>query len=364
MVPFAGYVLPVQYEGHGVLKEHLHTRTEGCASLFDVSHMGQITWKGTGAVDAIEKVVCGDIAGLKAGEGKLSLIMNEDGGIMDDSVITKDESGEIFMVVNGACKEKDIEHINKYVKDFSADIHYDESRHLLALQGDGAKDVMSRLQTTVDIASMGFMTSHTNVNIGGVDGCRVTRCGYTGEDGFEISVSEESADRLARVLLNESCVEPAGLGARDSLRLEAGLCLYGHDLKESINPVEAGLVWTIGGPKTRRRKEQGFLGADKILESSGKLLKFSTKRVGIMGMKAPARENTEIFTPDGKTQIGIITSGGFGPTVKKPVAMGYVDVDFSKDGTDIAVAIRGKLYPAQVTKMPFVPSNYYKPTEK
>jgi aminomethyltransferase len=256
MVPFAGYALPVQYEGLGVLKEHVHTRSKGCASLFDVSHMGQITWKGAEANQFVEKMVCGDIASLKAGESKLSLIMNESGGIMDDTVITQEGNNSIYMVVNGACKEKDIDHFNKYITGFDVTMDYNETGHLLALQGDGAKDVLTRLQTSIDISRMGFMTSVNNVTLGDVAGCRVTRCGYTGEDGFEISVPQESADKLARLLLGESSVQVAGLGARDSLRLEAGLCLYGNDLNENINPIEAGLVWTIGGPKTRRRIEQ------------------------------------------------------------------------------------------------------------
>jgi aminomethyltransferase len=207
-------------------------------------------------VKFVEKMVCGDIASLMPGESKLSLIMNENGGVMDDTVITKEDNEGIFMVVNGACKDNDILHFNKYVKDFSVTMRYDDTRHLLALQGDGAKDILTRLQSSIDIARMGFMTSVNNITLGGVEGCRVTRCGYTGEDGFEITVAQESAEKLARVLLAEPGVQPAGLGARDSLRLEAGLCLYGHDLNENINPVEAGLVWTIGGPKTRRRKEQ------------------------------------------------------------------------------------------------------------
>ncbi len=205
------------------------------------------------------------------------------------------------------------------------------------------------------------MTSIENVTVAGIAGCRVTRCGYTGEDGFEISVAENQAVALAQSLMSQPEVKPAGLGSRDSLRLEAGLCLYGNDLNEEINPVEGNLTWTIGGPKSRRRLEQGFLGADKFLERDGKLKPVSRKRVGITGMKAPAREHTEIFTADGQTKIGEITSGGFGPTVKKPIAMGYVATDYSKDGTEIAVSVRGKLLPAQISKMPFNNTNYFKP---
>eukprot|EP00604_Paraphysomonas_vestita_P002196 CAMPEP_0174823234 /NCGR_PEP_ID=MMETSP1107-20130205/22631_1 /TAXON_ID=36770 /ORGANISM="Paraphysomonas vestita, Strain GFlagA" /LENGTH=365 /DNA_ID=CAMNT_0016044975 /DNA_START=182 /DNA_END=1279 /DNA_ORIENTATION=+ len=363
MVPFAGYSLPVQYEGLGVLKEHVHTRSPGSASLFDVSHMGQIRWIGPDAVTFLEKVVVGDLLSLKVGESKLSLIMNENGGIVDDTVITKCQD-HIYMVVNGACKEKDIQHFTKYLSSTghqnSVTMIHDSTRQLLALQGDGAKTVLARLAPSLNLSKMNFMTSIEHVTVGGVQDCRVTRCGYTGEDGFEISVDENHAVALAQALVNEPEVKLAGLGARDSLRLEAGLCLYGHDLNEEINPIEANLTWTIGGPTSRRRVNQGFLGADKFLKPDGKLKPVSRKRVGITGMKAPAREHTEIFTLDGSTKIGEITSGGFGPTVKKPIAMGYIAADYSKDGTEIAVSVRGKLLPAQVSKMPFNNTNYFK----
>eukprot|EP00607_Mallomonas_marina_P004176 CAMPEP_0182427602 /NCGR_PEP_ID=MMETSP1167-20130531/18900_1 /TAXON_ID=2988 /ORGANISM="Mallomonas Sp, Strain CCMP3275" /LENGTH=362 /DNA_ID=CAMNT_0024609949 /DNA_START=136 /DNA_END=1224 /DNA_ORIENTATION=- len=361
MVPFAGYSLPVQYEGLGVLKEHLHTRAPDSAGLFDVSHMGQIKWYGKDAVKFIEKMVVGDIAGLKAGEGKLSLIMNEAGGIVDDTVITN--AGDyIYMVVNGACKYKDMDHFKKYLSlspSLDVRMEYEPEQQLLALQGKGAKTALGRLAPSLSLSTMNFMTS-TITTVAGIPDCRVTRCGYTGEDGFEISVAPSQATNLAKALLDQPEVKPAGLGARDSLRLEAGLCLYGNDLDETITPVEGALTWTIGGPKSRRRKEQGFLGAPVFLEESGKLKPITKKRVGIAGMKAPARGHTEIYSVEGE-KIGEVTSGGFGPTYQKALAMGYVKTEYAKDQTEIMLSIRGKMTPAQVTKMPFVETSYFKP---
>eukprot|EP01035_Chromulina_nebulosa_P019463 gene19463-25345_t len=304
MFPFAGYELPVQYEGLGVLKEHLHTRAANSCSLFDVSHMGQIHWHGKDAVKFIEK-----------------------------------------LVVEYSSLDVTLEHL--------------EDQQLLALQGNGAKDVISKLAPSLDISKLNFMSS-TITTIAGISNCRVTRCGYTGEDGFEISVDPKNAVSLAQSILKFNEVKPAGLGSRDSLRLEAGLCLYGNDLTEDINPVEASLIWTLGGPKSRRRLEQGFLGAEHFLEKDGKPKPTKVKRVGISGMKAPARGHTEVYTSDGITKIGEITSGGFGPSYQGPVAIGYINTEYSKDNTDISLLIRGKHVPAKVSKMPFVPTNYYR----
>lgn len=361
MVPFAGYELPVQYEGHGVLKEHNHTRAQGCSSLFDVSHMGQIRWHGKDSVKFIEKMVCGDIAVLGENEGKLSLIMNENGGIVDDTVITNAGS-YIYMVVNGACKHKDMAHFNKYMSESGMDVQmeYLEDQQLLALQGPGAAAALQTLMpSSIDLKKMNFMNG-IDCEVAGISGCRVTRCGYTGEDGFEISVSAKEGVNLAQSLLAAEGVQPCGLGARDSLRLESGLCLYGNDLNDDITPVEGTLVWTIGGPKSRRRQEQGFLGAEKILEADGKLKKITKKRVGFTGMKAPARGHTEIYSADGNTLIGEITSGGFGPTAGKAIAMGFVDTASAKEGTEVMLNIRNKKTPAVVTKMPFIETSYYK----
>mmetsp|Transcript_29770 Transcript_29770/g.49798 ORF Transcript_29770/g.49798 Transcript_29770/m.49798 type:complete len:410 (-) Transcript_29770:196-1425(-) len=361
MVPFAGYSLPVQYDGMGVLKEHVHTRAENCASVFDVGHMGQILWRGKDAVKFVEKMVVGDIAGLKEGEAKLSLVMNEEGTIMDDTVITN--AGDyLYMVVNGACKFKDMAHFEKYMQGSGLDVHmeYLEDQQLLALQGKGAAEVAAKIAPALDLSKMNFMTG-TITEVAGIPDVRITRCGYTGEDGFEISVPANKAVLLAETLLSFESVKPAGLGARDSLRLEAGLCLYGNDLDESTNPVEGALTWTIGGPKSRRRLEQGFLGADKFLDpATGKLKPQSRKRVGIAGMKAPARGHTEIFSADGGEKIGEVTSGGFGPTFGAPVAMGYVATAHAKDGTDVQLSVRGKMLPAKITKTPFVTTSYFK----
>jgi len=362
MVPFAGYSLPVQYEGLGVLKEHVHTRTKGCASLFDVSHMGQIKWYGKDAAKFLEKIVVGDIQGLKVGEAKLSLIMNENGGIVDDTVITNAGS-HIYMVVNGGCKNKDMEHFQKYIhllgKGMDVRLAYQADSQLLALQGDGAKNVMARLAPGVNFNKMNFMTG-LDATVAGIPDCRVTRCGYTGEDGFEIGVTGVDSLKLAKALLEQPEVKPAGLGARDSLRLEAGLCFYGNDIEENITPIEAGLGWTIGGPTSRRRVEQGMLGAAHFLEPNGKLKPIAKKRVGITGMKAPARSHAKVYCSKGVTQIGEITSGGFGPSCNKSIAMGYLTNEHAVEGTEVNVSIRDKMYPAKVTKMPFHPTNYFK----
>mmetsp|Transcript_5712 Transcript_5712/g.6261 ORF Transcript_5712/g.6261 Transcript_5712/m.6261 type:complete len:424 (-) Transcript_5712:33-1304(-) len=368
MVPFAGYELPVLYKGDngGVMKEHLWCRSK--ASLFDVSHMGQILWHGKDRIKFLEKVVVGDIAGLKPGQSCLSLITNEKGGIIDDTVITN--AGDyIYMVVNGACKHGDMKHFKEQLelcRDENLNITMDyleESMSLLALQGPEAAAVLSKLiPSDIKLESMGFMEKNILTSIDGIYNCRITRCGYTGEDGFELSIPSVYAESIASKLLEDDRVLQTGLGARDSLRLEAGLCLYGNDLDETTTPVEGVLAWTFGkgGPKARRRNEKGFVGHEHILaEDSSKLQKVNRKRVGIMGMKAPARQNVEIFSEDEKP-IGIITSGTFSPTLKKPIAMGYVETASAKAGTDVLLKIRNKFQKATITKMPFVPNNYYR----
>mmetsp|Transcript_44510 Transcript_44510/g.93382 ORF Transcript_44510/g.93382 Transcript_44510/m.93382 type:complete len:418 (-) Transcript_44510:87-1340(-) len=367
MVPFAGYELPVLYksENGGVMKEHLWCRTEGKASLFDVSHMGQIRWHGKDRAAFLEKIVVGDIAGLDAGSGCLSLVTNASGGIIDDTVITN--AGEyIYMVVNGATKFGDMNHFQEQMDQFDGDVtmeYLEDSMQLLALQGPGAAEAVQKiLPSGFDLTSMAFMTG-VDTTLDGIDGCRITRCGYTGEDGFEIAMPAENAVSIASKLLSDPTVNATGLGARDSLRLEAGLCLYGHDLNETINPVEGALAWTMGGPKSRRRKEGGFLGAEHILKPDGKLQKVAKKRVGIKGMKAPAREGAEIYDAAGENKIGDVTSGTFSPCLKAPIAMGYVETPLSKVGTEISLKIRGKMQKAEITKMPFVESRYYRVPE-
>lgn len=367
MVPFAGYELPVLYkaENGGVMKEHLWCRADGKSALFDVSHMGQIRWHGKDRAAFLEKIVLGDIAGLKEGSGCLSLVTNETGGIIDDTVITN--AGEyIYMVVNGATKFGDMKHFQEQLDKFDGDVtmeYLEDSMQLLALQGPGAAEAVSKLLPAgFDLTKMAFMTG-VETTLDGVDGCRITRCGYTGEDGFEIAMPTENAVSIASKLISDPTVNPTGLGARDSLRLEAGLCLYGHDLNETINPVEATLAWTMGGPKGRRRKEGGFLGAGSILKPDGKLQKVEKKRVGIKGMKAPAREGAEIYDAAGENKIGVVTSGTFSPCLKAPIAMGYVETPLSKKGTEISIKIRNKMQKAVISPMPFVESRYYRVPE-
>merc|ERR1740124_362882 len=239
--------------------------------------------------------------------------------------------------------------------------YLEESMSLLALQGPQAAAVLSKLiPSDIKLESMGFMEKNIVTSIDGIYNCRITRCGYTGEDGFEIAIPAESTESIASKLLEDDRVNQTGLGARDSLRLEAGLCLYGNDLDETTTPIEGVLGWTLGGPKGRRRLERGFTGADKMLKPDGKFIPVTRKRVGIMGMNAPAREHTEIYDASGEKLIGEVTSGTFSPSLKRPIAMGYVETSSAKAGTDICLKIRNKMQKASVTKMPFVPSNYYR----
>lgn len=367
MVPFAGYELPVLYKGEngGVMKEHLWCREEGKASLFDVSHMGQIRWHGKDRAEFLEKIVVGDIKGLASGSGCLSLITNANGGIIDDTVITN--AGDfIYMVVNGATKFGDMAHFKEQMELFDGDVsmeYLEDSMQLLALQGPGAAEAVAKmLPDGFDLVNMAFMTG-VDTTIDGVEGCRITRCGYTGEDGFELAMPAEYAVSIASKLLEDPIVNPTGLGARDSLRLEAGLCLYGNDIDGTTTPIDGALGWTIGPPKSRRRLEGGFVGAEHILTPEGKFKKSAKKRVGIMGMKAPARSHTEIYDATGEKLIGEVTSGTYSPCLKRPIAMGYVETGMHKPGTEILLKIRNKMVNAEVTKMPFVESRYYRVPE-
>ncbi|PIW28297.1 MAG: glycine cleavage system protein T [Rhodospirillales bacterium CG15_BIG_FIL_POST_REV_8_21_14_020_66_15] len=345
MVPFAGYSMPVQYKA-GVLQEHLHTRAS--AGLFDVSHMGQARLHGAKAAEALETLVPGDIAGLDAGNMRYTLFTNEHGGILDDLMVT--QCGDsLYLVVNAACKEADFAHFSARLPDLWLEVIEDHA--LLALQGPKAADVLARYVPAA--RHMVFLTGAT-YRINDVP-CFITRSGYTGEDGFEISLPAAEAEAFARLLLAETEVMPIGLGARDSLRLEAGLCLYGHDIDESTTPVEAALNWTIG---KRRREEGGFPGADVVLGQ----IKDGTarKRVGLIPEgRAPARAGTEIQDLGGGA-AGTVTSGGFGPTVDGPIAMGYVRADLAEPGTRVNLMVRGKALAARVVKPPFVKQNYVK----
>lgn len=368
MVPFAGYELPVLYKGEngGVMKEHLWCRAEGKASLFDVSHMGQIRWHGKDRVKFLEKVVVGDIAALTPNTGCLSLVTNANGGIIDDTVITN--AGDfIYMVVNGATKHGDMAHFNEQLAKFDGDVtmeYLEDSMQLLAVQGQGAAAAVKKLlPADFDLVNMAFMTG-TETTIDGIADCRITRCGYTGEDGFELAIPAAHTEAVAaRLIEHDATVLPTGLGARDSLRLEAGLCLYGNDLDGTTTPIEGALGWTMGKPGARRRVEGGFVGAEHVLKPDGKFQKIARKRVGIKGMKAPAREHSEIYDAAGESKIGEITSGTYSPSLKCPIAMGYVETKSAKAGTDVMIKIRNKMQKAQVTAMPFVESRYYRVPE-
>ena len=362
MVEFAGYDMPVQYP-LGIMNEHLHTREK--AGLFDVSHMGQCfiaADDGTfeTAAKALEKLVPASIQDLEPGQQRYSQLLNKDGGILDDLMISRlglqGHTHQLYLVVNAGCKEADYKHIKKHLpKGVSLSVK-DDVLSLIALQGPRASDVLGCLNPAVE--ELVFMT-HTDLELSEVDGgplyAHVSRSGYTGEDGYEISAKHDDMVRLVKELLKYDDVEIIGLGARDSLRMEAGLCLYGHDIDTSTNPIEAGLIWSI---QKHRREGGNYLGA-KIVEATVKN-KPKRKLVGILPEgRAPAREHTEVQDMDGNT-IGEITSGGFGPTVGGPVAMGYVSRKFSKAGTPVQLIVRGKARPASVVKMPFAPHRYFR----
>ncbi len=351
MVPFAGYEMPVQYP-LGVKKEHIHTRES--AGLFDVSHMGQVLLKGASAAAAMEKLVPVDIIDLPQGKQRYALFTNEQGGIMDDLMVSN-LGDKLFVVVNAACKQQDIAHMRARLGD-DVEVEVLEGRALLALQGPKAAEAMIRIQP--DVADMVFMDSREIV----IDGaeCLIGRAGYTGEDGFEISIPEADADRIARLLLAQPEIEFIGLGARDSLRLESGLCLYGHDIDTTTTPVEASLLWAIS--KCRRtdgERAGGFPGADIILDQIVTKA-VNRKRVGLIGQgRAPIREGAELVNAAGE-KVGMVTSGSFGPTIGTPVAMGYVATEYAALETELFAIVRGKQLPMNVARAPFVPQRYHR----
>ena len=352
MVPFAGYDMPVQYP-LGVMKEHLHTREH--AGLFDVSHMGQIRLRGAGAAKALETLVPVDIIDLPVGMQRYAMFTHDEGGILDDLMVANLGNDELFLVVNAACKNQDLAHLHAHIGDHCQIEPLFEARALLALQGPHAVQVLKRLAP--EVAAMTFMQFKA-VPLLGVD-CYVSRSGYTGEDGFEISVPAEHANALARALLAEPEVQAIGLGARDSLRLEAGLCLYGHDMNDKTTPVEASLLWAIS--KVRRAEGArvgGFPGAETIFAQQHNGVK--RKRVGLLPQeRTPVREGTEIIDQSG-TVIGQVCSGGFGPTLGGPLAMGYLDAAFASMGSEVWALVRGKRVLMNVSKMPFVTQRYYR----
>jgi aminomethyltransferase len=352
LVPFAGYAMPVQY-ATGILSEHLWTREH--AGLFDVSHMGQAALIGPDhatTARALETLVPADILNLKPGRQRYTQLLDENGGIRDDLMVTRPanplQDGELILVVNAATKEADYAHMAARLP-AGVELRRFDDRALLALQGPQAEAVLGG--QAPDIASLAFMQAAETM-IGGIP-AHVSRSGYTGEDGFEISVPAERAPELWRLLMTDEQARPIGLGARDSLRLEAGLCLYGHDIDTTTSPVEAGLTWSI---QKRRREEGGFPGAARIqreLRDGPARLRVGLKPEG----RAPAREGTVVATPDGR-EVGAVTSGGFGPSVNGPVAMGYVAREFATPGTELHLVVRGKPLPAQVVPMPFAPHRY------
>ncbi|NQV99147.1 MAG: glycine cleavage system aminomethyltransferase GcvT [Rhodospirillales bacterium] len=345
MVGFAGYAMPVSYP-LGVLKEHEHTRQ--AASVFDVSHMGQLMIRGDDVIGAIEKLVPGDIAGLASHGTRYTLLTNDQGGIRDDLMVSR-LGDALYVVVNAACKAQDLAYLRASIGN-QVEIEELTDRALLALQGPQAAEVLTRFSPAVQ--HMNFM-SVAEIHFHGT-ACLVTRSGYTGEDGYEISIPADEAEDFAQLLLGEPEVTFAGLGARDSLRLEAGLCLHGNDIDETTTPVEASLTWVIG---KSRRARGGFPGAPIILDQITN--KPARKRVGILPEgRAPARAGTEITDMDG-TPIGVVTSGGFGPTVGGPVAMGYVKTAFFSPDTPVQLMVRGKALPAKVARLPFTPHRYY-----
>ena len=349
MVGFAGYEMPIQYEG--ILAEHEWTRHH--AGLFDVSHMGQLMVTGEGAAQALEALLPADISSLKPGRIRYSLLLAEDGGILDDLMVTNvtRDGGEpaYYLVVNGATKWDDIGHLREHLPDEITLTHL-EDQALLALQGPEAAAALERVMRGV--TDLGFMEAIEH-EFGELH-LTISRSGYTGEDGFEISVAADQAERLAGRLCAEIEVKPIGLGARDSLRLEAGLPLYGHDLTPDTDPVSAGLEFAIS---KARRKDAGFPGAERIL----KLLENGapTRRVGLaLEGRMAAREGAQVFAGD--EQVGTVTSGGFSPTLGHPIAMAYVAVAHASEGTELELEVRGKRLPARVVPMPFVPHRYHR----
>jgi aminomethyltransferase len=355
MVPFAGFSMPVQYAG-GVLKEHLHTRSH--AGLFDVSHMGQIALHAkSGAVEdaalALERLVPQDILALAPGRQRYAQFTNDSGGILDDLMVANFGS-HLFLVVNAACKAEDEAHLREHLSDVCT-IESLPERALIALQGPKAETVLAKFHSGAP--AMRFMDAGPH-RVMGID-CWVSRSGYTGEDGFEISVPADQAERLATALLDDADVLPVGLGARDSLRLEAGLCLYGHDIDTTTTPVEAALEWSI--QKSRRNggaRRGGFPGAETILtqlEGGAPRRRVGLKPEG----RAPVREGTKLFIGhDDPAPAGLVSSGGFGPSTGAPVAMGYLPKTCSAVGSPVFAELRGQRLPLRVAPLPFVPNNY------
>ncbi|HEV2567199.1 glycine cleavage system aminomethyltransferase GcvT [Sphingomonas sp.] len=346
MVPFAGYHMPIQYEG--IIAEHLWTRTS--AGLFDVSHMGQLLISGPDAATALEALLPGDIKGLAEGKVRYSLLLNESGGILDDLMVTNLGGGTYYMVINGATKWDDIAHLREHLPDEIV-LNHLEDQALLAVQGPKAVEAVARIWPQA--ASLYFMES-TGFDWNGVQ-IGIGRSGYTGEDGVEITLPASEAERVAELLCQQPEIKPIGLGARDSLRLEAGLPLYGHDLDEETTPVMADLGFALW---KRRREERSFPGAERILmeREQGPVL----KRVGLfVEGRQPVREGAAVVDQDGN-EVGRVTSGGFSPSLERPIAMAYVPLSSAQPGTRVRLNQRAKIFEGVVTPMPFVPHRYHR----
>lgn len=349
MVPFAGYLMPVQYSG--VKTEHLHTREK--AGLFDVSHMGQVIVKGEQACAELERLIPVDLQALAIGSQSYGVFTNETGGIIDDLIIAKWQEDEFFIVINAACKDKDLHHLRSNIT--HSQITLLQDRALIALQGPSAIDVIQSI--CPELTQLTFMQC-TQVNLLGAD-CYVSRSGYTGEDGFEISIPNHHALEITEHLLAFDEVQPIGLGARDSLRLESGLCLYGQDLMEDTTLLESSLIWSISKSRRQTGERAGnFIGAEALFQQQKDGV--AKKRVGLMvDAKTPVRAGTDIIDTNGNV-IGTVTSGTFSPSLAKPIAMGYVYTEFSGLETPLYAVVRGKNVPVTVSKTPFVPQRYFR----
>ena len=352
MVPFAGYSMPVQYPA-GLMAEHHHTRT--AAGLFDVSHMGQLRLVGADAAAAFETLIPVDVIGLQAGKQRYGLLLNDEGGILDDLMFVN-RGADLFVIVNGACKAGDIAHIQARIGQ-RCDVIPMPERALLALQGPQAVAALSRMVPGVE--KLVFMTGGS-FSWAGAD-LFITRSGYTGEDGFEISVHNDHAEALARALLAQPEVKPVGLGARNSLRLEAGLCLYGNDIDTTTTPVEGALNWAM--QKVRRSgggRAGGFPGADTVLGQLDGSLPLTRLRIGLVATeRVPVGEHVKLENMDGQT-VGEVTSGLLSPTLSRPIAIAYVEPDYAAAGTELFAMVRGKPVPMVVTPTPFVPTRYHR----
>jgi len=360
MVDFAGYLLPIQYGKEGIAASHLHTRKH--CGIFDVSHMLQTKIHGKDRIGFIESLTVADVQGLSDNTGSLTVFTNENGGIIDDLIVSKTNLDHLYVVSNAGCRHKDMPLMKQAEAEWKSKggdvtIEFIDDHGLIAVQGPEAAKVVQSV-VTVDLTSLPFMGSLVT-SVAGIKDCRITRCGYTGEDGFEISIPDQDTASVASALLESEAgnAQLAGLGARDSLRLEAGLCLYGNDIDETTSPVEAGLTWTIG----KRRRQSGsnnFPGATLILNQIRE--KPSRKRIGLICQKGPpARDHTKILDPETGEEIGEVTSGCPSPSLGINVAMGYVPASKAKNGTKLSLKVRNRMVEAVVTKMPFVATNYY-----